>query len=120
MTDYVVRIGVVLIVSNLSLLGIVTYLLVTRRFVGKDGKDGVNGIDGRDGINGINGKDGESVEVIRYKTDTKDISPRYEMLKNGLSTGHFVDRESKDYEEIFNTPGLSLKSPDGNIIEGIQ
>jgi hypothetical protein len=37
-----------------------------------------------------------------------------------LSTGHFVEDGSHDHFDILATPGLSLRDPDGTIIDGTQ
>ena len=40
---------------------------------------------------------------------------RGEMLHDGLATGHWVVKGSKDYEDILATPGLTVRYPDGTI-----
>lgn len=63
----------------------------------------------------------QSVSVREVVTKPNNqVESRYRMLKNGLRTDHFVSKDSADYKEIFDTPGLSLLAPDGTVIEGKQ
>ena len=92
---------------------------------GPAGRDGINGVDGLSGPSGVagpqgppgpQGERGDSI-VIRKPAPAQ---PKYEMLRDGKSTGHLFTRDSVDWQKCFDTPRLAIKGPDGVIEYGVQ
>lgn len=40
---------------------------------------------------------------------------RWQMLSDGIPTGHWVEPGTSDYNEILATPGLALRAADGRM-----
>ena len=92
---------------------------------GAAGKPGINGCDGLSGPPGATGgagpagpqgERGDSI-VIRKPAPAPE---KYEMLRDGKSTGHLFTRDSVDWQKCFDTPRLAIKGPDGVIEYGVQ
>lgn len=62
---------------------------------------------------GLTGPQGERGLTGQAASPIPSAALRYEMLRDGTPTGHFVESGTKDYVEAENTPGLSLRLCDG-------
>jgi hypothetical protein len=63
---------------------------------------------------------GPAGEIIKLYSAGQRAQERYEMLDHGRGTGHTFTRDHPHYQKCLDTPGLSIRNPDGTIDEGNQ